>query len=69
MTTLYLNILTMLFKGELPKHWTPMDKSSVYELVPLAATDKEYVDVSTEFQKTCKEQILKVRFEATLIFN
>ena len=54
--------LNSIFKAKLPEHWTPMTSSSVYELIPLADKDKEYLEVSKEFQKTCKGQILKVAF-------
>ena len=45
---------------DLPKNWTKMTGTGVYELVPLSTTDSEYKTVSQYFARTCARQIVKV---------
>ncbi|XP_077305888.1 protein mono-ADP-ribosyltransferase PARP14-like isoform X2 [Lithobates pipiens] len=44
---------------KLPSHWTPMDRTLVME-VDVAPGTPEYSSVEKKFQRTCRNQILKI---------
>ncbi|XP_036396640.1 poly(ADP-ribose) polymerase family member 14-related sequence 1 [Megalops cyprinoides] len=49
-----------LEQDSLPKHWDPMTGNEQYVMVPLQVGMQEYNEVLGLFQKTCRNQVLKI---------
>ncbi|XP_073490601.1 protein mono-ADP-ribosyltransferase PARP14-like [Aquarana catesbeiana] len=46
-------------KLDVPQHWDPMNNDNV-KVVPLGASSQEFIDVDTQFKKTCQMRVIKI---------
>lgn len=65
MPRLYVFLFFPQGDASVPDYWDNMAANSQCQVFSLTSNSQEFIDVQTKFSRSCRNTILKVRFEYT----